>query len=137
MNRYYELLLKMNMKKYSLKPYFVLAAMAVLASQSVQAQSIVEKEFPTLARVEYVMECMRQYPNISQREMVYKCSCAIDSIAKEITYDEYVDFSTISNSISIAGERGAAIREQKSMRPIANKFRDLQAKAKKACFIND
>jgi hypothetical protein len=137
MNRYYESPLKINMKKHSINAYLVITAMTVLAAQSVQAQPIVEKEFPTLARVEYVMECMRQYPNISQREMSYKCSCAIDAIAKELTYDEYVDFSTISNSISIAGERGAAIREQKSMRPIANKFRDLQAKAKKSCFIND
>ncbi len=122
------------MKKYFSLTFFV---SFVLSSHATQAQPIVEKEFPTLARVEYVLECMRQYPTVSQREMVYKCSCTVDAIAKELSYDEYVDFSTIANSISIAGERGAAIREQKSMRPIANKFRDLQLKAKKACFIND
>lgn len=129
--------MKDSMKKQILTSFFALTMLGFSALSSVQAQPIVEKEFPTLARVEYVLECIQQHANVSQREMVYKCSCAIDAIAKEITYDEYVDFSTISNSISIAGERGAAIREQKSMRPIANKFRDLQTKAKKACFIND
>jgi hypothetical protein len=94
-------------------------------------------QFPTLTRVEYVQDCIRAYPNVSAREMTYKCACAIDSIANDISHDEFVDLSTVTSAISIAGERGAAIREQKASRPMANKFRDLQTKAKKACFIND
>jgi hypothetical protein len=109
----------------------------VLPSHTTYAQANSDNQYPTLARVEYVLDCIRQYPNVSQREMTYKCSCAIDSIAKEINYDEYVDLSTVSSAISIAGERGAVLRDQKGMRPMANKFRDLQTKAKNACFIKD
>jgi hypothetical protein len=102
-----------------------------------QTSESLKHQYPTLTRVEYVQECIRSYPNVSAREMTYKCACAIDSIANEISHDEFVDLSTITSAISIAGERGAAIREQKGSRPLANKFRDIQNKAKKACFIND
>ncbi len=129
----------------SLQPQHILrhitpafAALCIgLSAHAVHAQTNPENQYPTLARVEYVMDCIRQYPNVSQREMTYKCSCAIDAIAKEVNYDEYVDLSTVSSAISIAGERGAVLRDQKGMRPMANKFRDLQSKAKNACFIKD
>ena len=91
-------------------------------------------DFPTTARVEYVVDCMRDNPGAS-RESLYKCSCAIDAIANKVDYDTYVELSTVANAITIAGERGGAVRDLKDSRKTAASFRDLQAGARKGCFL--
>ena len=91
-------------------------------------------DFPTRARVEFVLTCMGESKS-SQQESMYKCSCAIDTIADKVSYDTWVDLSTISNGITIAGERGGVMRDMKDGRKLAASFRELQDNAKKACFI--
>jgi hypothetical protein len=91
-------------------------------------------DFPTVDRVLYVQECMRAHPG-SRFEMTNKCSCALDALAKEVTYDEYVTLSTISKAMSIGGERGGAIRDAPSLEPQAKRYRELQAKAESGCFL--
>ena len=49
-------------------------------------------DFPTPQRVEYVLECMKNHKG--KYEYLYKCSCAVDAIAKELGYDEFVELST-------------------------------------------
>jgi len=93
-------------------------------------------DFPTADRVLYVEECIRANPG-PYFEMVNKCSCAIDAIAAEVKFDEYTTMQTISNGMSIGGERGGAIREVSTLQPELKKYRELQSKVKKGCFIND
>ena len=93
-------------------------------------------DFPTADRVLYVEECIRANPG-PYFEMVNKCSCAIDAIAAEVKFDEYTTMQTISNGMSIGGERGGAIREVPTLQPELKKYRELQSKVKKGCFIND
>jgi len=90
-------------------------------------------EYPTTGLVEYVLECMYKHPN--QQEYLYKCSCAIDVIAKKMKYDEFVEASTAARHQSLAGERGGAFRDPDEMRKLAKKFNDIQANANKECFI--
>lgn len=91
-------------------------------------------DFPTVDRVEYVQECMRNHPG-SRHEMLYKCSCTLDRIAAEIHYDEYVELWTAANAISIGGERGAQLRDAQVSRDMAKKFRSIEEKAQKDCFL--
>ena len=91
-------------------------------------------DFPTRARVEFVLACMRD-SKASPQESMYKCSCAIDAIAEKISYDEWVDLSTIANGITIAGERGGVVRDIKDARKRIASYRELQENAKKQCFI--
>jgi hypothetical protein len=92
-------------------------------------------DFPTVERVLYVQECMRAHPG-PQFEMTNKCSCALDAFARDVKYDDYVTMSTISKAMSIGGERGGTIRDAPSLEPQAKRYRELQIKAEKACFIN-
>jgi hypothetical protein len=92
-------------------------------------------DFPTVDRVLYVQECMRAHPG-PQFEMVSKCSCALDALARDVKHADYVTMSTISNARSIGGERGSAIRDVPSLEPQARRYRELQAKAARGCFIN-
>lgn len=92
-------------------------------------------DFPTVERVLYVQECMRAHPGQSF-EMTHKCSCALDAVAEQLRFDDYVTLSTISKAMSIGGERGGSIRDAPSFEPQTKRFRELQGKAEKSCFIS-
>ena len=92
-------------------------------------------DFPTRARVEFVLTCMRE-SKAPQQESMYKCSCAIDAIADKVRYSTWVDLSTIANGITIAGERGGVMRDIKDGRKMIASYRELQESAKKRCFIS-
>ena len=91
-------------------------------------------DFPTAERVLYVQECMRAHAG-PQFEMINKCSCALDALASDVKYDDYVTMSTVSKAMSIGGERGGAIRDAPSLEPLAKRYRELQTKTEKGCFI--
>jgi hypothetical protein len=93
-------------------------------------------DFPTRARVEFVLDCMRD-SKASQQEAMYKCSCAIDAIADRVDYKTWVDLATVANGISIAGERGGVMRDMKDGRKLAASYRELQDDAKKKCFLGN
>ena len=99
------------------------------------AAPIAANDFPTRARVEFVLDCMEQ-SKLPAEEAMYKCSCAIDRIAEKVGYDKWVDMATVTNGMTIAGERGGVMRDMKDGRTIAASYRQLQSDAKKACFIN-
>ena len=91
-------------------------------------------DFPTRARVEFVLTCMRE-SKAPQQESMYKCSCAIDAIAGKVDYKTWVDLSTVANGTTIAGERGGVMRDMKDGRKLIVSYRELQNDAKKSCFI--
>lgn len=90
-------------------------------------------DFPTTDRVEYVLECMKNHAG--KYEYLYKCSCALDNIAKKLSYDEYVELSTALRNQSLSGERGAAFRDPDTVKAMAKKYKTIQADANKACYV--
>ena len=59
----------------------------LLSTISLTGMKTNSSDFPTLARSEFVFACMSS--NASNRDFMAKCSCAIDEIAKRMTYKEY------------------------------------------------
>ena len=92
-------------------------------------------DFPTVDRVLYVQECMAAHPDAVRFEMTNKCSCAVDAIAQELKYDDYVELSTASKATTIGGERGGYIRDSEQLQASIKRYRGLQAKVNKGCFI--
>lgn len=113
-----------------MKTRLLLPALLLAASNAALAN-----DFPTVDRVLYVQECMRANPG-PNFEMVNKCSCALDNLAREIKYDDYVSMATVANAVTIGGERGGELRDNESLKPQIKRYRDLQAKVQKSCFIN-
>ena len=113
------------------RPALLLAG-ALLAATS---PAVCANDFPTVDRVLYVQECMRAHPG-PRFEMTNKCSCALDALARDVNYDDYVTMSTVSKAMTIGGERGGAIRDAPSLTPEAKRYRELQAKAEKGCFLS-
>jgi hypothetical protein len=93
-------------------------------------------DFPTRARVEFVLSCMRE-SKAPQQESMYKCSCAIDAIAEKVDYNTWVELSTVANATTIAGERGGVVRDMKDGRKMIASYRELQQDAKQRCFIKE
>jgi len=91
-------------------------------------------DFPTVERVLYVQECMRNNPGPGF-EMTNKCSCALDAIAGEVSYDDYVTMTTAVKAVTIGGERGGELRDNPTIRPQIKRWRELEGKAYGGCFI--
>jgi hypothetical protein len=92
-------------------------------------------DFPTIDRVLFVENCVRDYPDRPRQEMLYKCSCAVDAIAGEFRYDEYVEVATAVDAGQVAGKRGAAVRESSEGKSMSKRFKEARAKAFTSCFI--
>jgi len=92
-------------------------------------------DYPTSERVIYVQSCMHEHPG-GYYEMLNKCSCVIDTIAREVPFDDYETMSTATKATSIGGERGSYIRDVESLQVQIRKFRQLQAQARKSCLLD-
>ena len=112
-------------------PLFRGLAVAALAAAAGAAQA---HDYPTAERVVYVEACMRDHPG-AHYEMLNKCSCMLDTIARQLPYDDYVEMSTAANANSIGGERGSYIRDVPMLQAQIKRFKGLQAQAQQSCFI--
>ena len=114
------------MRLSSLSAFFMLAANAV-------PLVVFAQDFPTTSRVEYVLECMKTHNG--KYEYLYKCSCVIDEIAKQVPFDEYVEISTALRHQTLGGERGAVFRDPANVKEMAGKYKTIERRAADACFI--
>jgi len=92
-------------------------------------------DFPTVERVLFVENCVREHADRPRNEMLYKCSCVVDAIAEEASYEDFVEMSTANDAGQIAGERGTQVRESAEGRSLTKRYRELRAKAAKGCFV--
>jgi hypothetical protein len=110
--------------------------LAAAAAMTLLAGPALAFDYPTADRVVYVQECMRLHPGGPGYEMLNKCSCTIDRIARDVPYDDFVTMSTATDANSISGERGNYIRDTQVLQDAIKRFKALQSEAKKGCFIN-
>ena len=105
-----------------------------LAAATLSSPALAD-DYPTAERVTYVQACMRDNPG-HYYEMVNKCSCVIDTIARDVSYDDFVSMSTATNASSIGGEQGNALRGVDMVQKQVRQFRTLQAAARKSCMLD-
>jgi len=112
--------------------HYVALALAVLAGGA-PAQAAAVHDYPTVDRVEYVLECMQK--NAGKQEFLYKCACVIDEIAKQYTYEDFVEASTVARFQSLGGERGGVFRDPPKTRDTAKRYMQVQSEAMKRCDV--
>lgn len=89
--------------------------------------------YPTSAKADYVIGCMAS--NGQTHEMLQKCSCSIDLIAKAIPYEEYVRVSTLLSLQQMSGAgRNAAYKNSAWSKNAVAKLREAQADSTLRCF---
>jgi len=112
-------------------------ALAVSVSMAIggaaAAQGAGAHNYPTVDRVEFVLECMQR--NAGKQEFLYKCACVIDEIAQKLSYDDFVEASTAARYQSLAGERGGLFRDPPQTRDTAKRYLQVQGAAMKRCDV--
>ncbi|MFC3282674.1 hypothetical protein [Litchfieldella rifensis] len=89
-------------------------------------------DYPTEARVDYVLGCMAA--NGQDYLTMQKCSCSIDVIAELMPYDDYEAVKTVLAMQDQRGEIGVLFRTERSMQEDVERFRSVQAEADLRCF---
>src|SRR6266853_3783355 len=109
------------------------AALALTLPGIALAQEGGTKAYPTVDRVEYVLECMQK--NGGKQELLYKCACVIDEIAQKYAYDDFVEASTAARYQSLGGERGGVFRDPPQTRDTAKRYMQVRSDAMKRCDV--
>ncbi|MCU7816592.1 MAG: hypothetical protein KZQ89_05790 [Candidatus Thiodiazotropha sp. (ex Lucinoma kastoroae)] len=91
------------------------------------------RAYPTSVIVDYVIGCMAS--NGQTSEMLHKCSCSIDFIAKSIPYDEYEQIETLLRLQQMPGVgRNAIYANSNWSKTAVSKLREVQAESTLRCF---
>jgi hypothetical protein len=88
-------------------------------------------DYPTLARVEYVNQCIGN--NGGKLAALYQCACAIDRIANSLPFDDYVEVTTFVNNANMPGEGGGMFRDSERGRQLTKAYRELETDAQRSC----
>ncbi|EPC02073.1 hypothetical protein L861_20685 [Litchfieldella anticariensis FP35 = DSM 16096] len=89
-------------------------------------------DYPTEARVDYVLGCMAA--NGQNYLTMQKCSCSIDVIAELVPYEDYEAVTTILSMQDQRGEMGMLFRTERGMQEDVERFRGAQTEADLRCF---
>ena len=90
------------------------------------------KNIPTNEKVEYVFACMQG--NEDSQAYIVKCSCSIDYIDEQMTYEEYVEAETIMSLRQIYGEKSLLFKNTPNAMEITSNMQNLLAEAEMECF---
>ena len=88
-------------------------------------------DYPTVARVEYVNECIAA--NGQKLASLYQCSCAIDRIATRLSYDDFVQAGTFAKYATLPGEGGGIFRDSDEAKKLAKLYREVEGEARRSC----
>lgn len=133
--------------KTSLPSLFMVAAL-VLAGlpQSASAAKAVKKpvaeqpaaaaplvnDFPTQARVEFVMQCMAEHGGVNL-DNSYHCVCAVDKIASLMNFKDYSEALTFTYMYDTPGDKGGEFRDPPQSKILRDRLKDAQKQAE-GCF---
>lgn len=112
---------------------FGAAIFVLFVAMPLRADAPSPHEYPTLARVEYVQECINRAGG--RQGAVYQCACAIDRIAEKLTYDQFVEASTYAKYSTLPGEGGGIFRDTDEAKEKAKLFRGIESDAYRACNV--
>ncbi len=113
---------------------FVASAVPLIVAHAATGDAAARvSDFPTTARVEFVLECMKNHAG--KYEYLYKCSCAVDQTAMQVKYDDFVEISTALRHQTLGGERGAEFRDPEVVKQMAKRYKKIEEESADACFI--
>ena len=111
---------------------FGAAIFGLIAATAAHADALAH-DYPTIARIEYVQECMNRAG--AHQGTMYQCACAIDRIADKMSYDDFVEASTFAKYATLPGEGGGIFRDTDEAKQKAKLFRTIESDAYRACNV--
>jgi hypothetical protein len=91
-------------------------------------------DFPTQARVEFVLGCMRDMGGQSY-DTLYPCVCLIDRIADAMSFTEFAEASVYVQLRTTPGERGGVFRDPEQAASLSQKLEAAIESGQAACFV--
>jgi hypothetical protein len=88
-------------------------------------------DYPTAARADYVIGCLAS--NGMKRELLQQCACEIDTIADQITYDDYEQANTVLSMQQGGGPAFSIFRDTNVAKAEMEKLYRAQAEADLRC----
>ncbi len=110
---------------------FALIGAALFVCSAAAQDHHPKNDYPTTARADYVIGCMAA--NGFRRELLDKCACGIDTIADQMTYDDYDKANTILSMQQGGGPRAGLFRDTPIAKEEMEKLRRAQAEANLRC----
>ena len=90
------------------------------------------QNIPTHEKVEYVFACMQG--NEDSQAYLVKCSCGIDYIDEQMSYDDYVEAETVMSLRQIYGEKSLMFKNSPNAMEIYSNMQNILAEAEMECF---
>ena len=106
----------------------------VAENSAVPAAMVLQNDYPTRDRVEYVLNCVAQHGGLSYINQ-YACGCKIDKIAEKLSFNDYDTAKTFSYLKSTPGENGSAFRDPKNSKDLRKLLKESEEAAEKSCFV--
>lgn len=91
-------------------------------------------DFPTQARVEFVLACMNERGGQSY-DTLYPCVCVIDKIAENMSYEEFAEAQVFWQLRSTPGERGGVFRDPEQAESLTAKLEAAIERAERSCVV--
>ena len=91
-------------------------------------------DFPTQARVEFVLGCMHEMGEQSY-DTLYPCVCLIDRIAAAMSYAEFAEAQVFMQLRSTPGERGGVFRDPEQAQLLTEKLEAATEQGEADCFV--
>lgn len=114
----------------------LLCAVGLAGCESQNAPELVENGYPTLARVEYVLQCMEK--NGGQNlDVLYPCVCSIDKIATQLRYEDFTEAQTFTAMREAPGETAGLFRDPPRAKELRKQLEDAETLARKNCFVKN
>ncbi len=99
-------------------------------------QKMTVNDFPTLARIEYVLQCMQKKGG-QNYDTLFACVCSIDKIAAQMSYDDYTEAQTFTYLRSTPGEKGAIFRDPPRAKQLRKQLKETIDNATASCSVNN
>ncbi|MBN1238858.1 MAG: hypothetical protein JXB36_10175 [Gammaproteobacteria bacterium] len=96
--------------------------------------SALANDFPTQARVEFVLGCMHEKGGQSY-DTLYPCVCLIDRIAASMSYAEFAEAEVFAQLRSTPGERGGVFRDPEKAQRLTEKLEAVKERGEAACVV--
>jgi hypothetical protein len=109
----------------------LMACSSAYAAETEEAGKTPLHNYPTVARMEYVNNCMAK--TTDKLAAMYQCSCAIDRIADALSYDQFIEALTYARNAALPGEGGGIFRDSDRARQMAKRFRELESASLTGC----
>lgn len=91
-------------------------------------------DYPTLERVDHVLRCMKREGG-QTIDNLYACSCEIDVIAQQMSFEEFSEARTFEDYRRMPGEKGGVFRDSERGEQLIAALEKARGEARKRCFV--